>query len=64
MLFNILTPFHILTSFHILTHFYILTPLHILTPFHFLTGTEAGQRQKEIDTMKYLSLAALGRAIS
>ena len=57
-------PFNILTPFHILSHFYILTPFHILTPFSILTGPETGQRQKEIEAMKYLSLAVLGRAIS
>ena len=64
MPFNILTPFHNLAPFHILLHFYILTHFHILTLFYILTGPETGQRQKEIETMKYLSLAALGRAIS
>ena len=49
-------PSNILTPFHILTHFYILTP------FHILAGPETGQRQKEIEAMKYLSLAALGQA--
>ena len=58
MPFNILTPFHIMTPIHILTHFYILTS------FRILTRPETGQRQKEIEAMKYLSLAALGQAIS
>ena len=57
-------PFNILTPFHILLHFHILTSFHILTLFYILTGPEKEQRQKEIETMKYLSLAALGRAIS
>ena len=57
-------PFNILIPFNTLLHFYILTPFHILTPFYILTGPVTGQRQKEMETMKYLSLAALGRAIS